>query len=544
MVKRRDLLRGGAAIAGGYALGFTRPWPAAASLVSRGDTTIVRGRTRLASYTVPPGRTLRFDPNRDVTLELRGNLVVRGTLEMRPNRGVTHTLRFVGIDESRFVGGGVDVLGSDVGLWVVDEGRLDIRGEPRAGWNRTGTDPTWRSGDEILTAPFAPGDFRTFARYRGSPSGSPSSGLATVTGPDGRVFTQEAFNLTRSVRIEGTRGGRTHVFIRSSAPQSIQYAAIRNVGPRRPTSDPQVPSASVLGRYGLHFMMCGDGSRGSKVVGTVIESCGAHAFVPHSSNGITFRDCVAYKVNEDAYWWDPGSATNDTTWDHCMAAKLVPIPSFRGYRLAGFLLGGGAGNALLDSVTVGNRGSTGATGFIWPETGSSLWTFKGCVAHNNKTDGIFVWQNNLSPQVIQDFVAFRNGYGIEHGAYRNAFAYERCTTFQNGVGMRLWAVSVAVPSGPLRWIDSNFDDGMQVVQHRVAPQNPALIADTPCSRVVVAEAGGQAPGAYDFVRTGLEPSDWTVEAMAPSSVYRVQRADSTAYRVYPDGSTAPIPAFA
>ena len=146
--------------------------------------------------------------------------------------------------------------------------------------------------------------------------------------------------------------------------------------------------------------------------------------------------------------------------------------------------------------------------------------------------------------MIQDFVAFRNRYGIEHGAYLNAFAYERCTTFENGRGMLLHAVSATAASGPLRWIDSNFADGIEVVQHTLAPENPAVIVDSPCSTVVVAEAGGRAGGAYDFIRTGLEPSDWTVSSMHPSSVYRVQRADGTAYRVNPDGTTAPIPAFA
>jgi hypothetical protein len=540
-MRRREFLRAGAVVAGGYALGVSRVLPAEAGLLDRGDITLVQGNSRLASLEVAAGHTLRFNPARNVTLELRGNLVVRGTLEMKPNKGVRHILRFVGIDETRFVGGGMDVLASDVGLWVMGSGKLDIRGDPRAGWNSNGQDATWRRGDEVLTTPFAPGDSTTFARYSGG-SASSAGGLATVKGPDGRVFTQEAFNLTRTVRIEGTRRGRTHIFIRSSAPQSIRYAAIRHVGPRQGA----LPNENhfVVGRYGLHFHMCGDGSRGSQVVGTVVRDCGSHAFVPHMANGITFEDCVAYSVNEDAYWWDPGAATNDTMWNHCLAAKMVPIPSFRGYRLAGFLLGGGTGNSLIDSVAVGNLGKSGATGFIWPETGSGLWTFQGCIAHNNTTDGIFVWQNNSSPNVIQDFVAFRNRYGIEHGAYNNAFAYERCATFENGRGLRLHAVSVAADSGPLRWIDSNFADGIEVIPHRLAPQAPALIVDSPCSFVLVAEADGQAGGAYDFIRTGLEPSDWTVSSMHGSSVYRVQRADGTAYRVKPDGTIAPIAAFA
>ena len=112
--------------------------PAAAGLLARGNVTLVNDSSRLASLEVAAGHTLRFDPSKNVTLELRGNLVVRGTLEMKPNKGVRHILRFVGIDETRFVGGGMTVLSSDVGLWVMGNGKLDIRGDPRAGWNDTG----------------------------------------------------------------------------------------------------------------------------------------------------------------------------------------------------------------------------------------------------------------------------------------------------------------------------------------------------------------------------------------------------------------------
>jgi hypothetical protein len=262
------------------------------------------------------------------------------------------------------------------------------------------------------------------------------------------------------------------------------------------------------------------------------------------SNGVTFTDCIAYGVNEDAYWWDPGTATDDTTLSHCMAAKIVPIPSFRGSRLAGFNLGGGSGNALSDSVVVGNEGNKQAAGFIWPESGSGLWSFNGCVAHNNKRDGLFVWQNNASPHRIEDFAAFRNTYGIEHGAYNNVFDFERCVTFENARGLLIHAVSATAASGPLRWIDGNFQDGILVSRHTLEPAQPALFVDSPCAAVVVDERQGRAAGEYNFVRTGLEPSDWTVTVMHPSSVYRVQRADDSAYQVNADGTTTPIPAFA
>jgi hypothetical protein len=290
--------------------------------------------------------------------------------------------------------------------------------------------------------------------------------------------------------------------------------------------------------------MCGNGSRGSRVEGTVVRDCGSHAFVPHMSDGVTFDDCVAYGTNEDAYWWDPGTSTNETVWTHCLAARVVPIPAFRGNRLAGFNLGLGSGNAAVDCVTVGNLGNKSGTGFIWPESGSGVWGFQGCISHNNKSDGLFVWLNTGGGHVIGDFVAFRNGCGIEHGAYRNAFAYERCMTFQNARGMRLHAVSSGSGSEALRWIDSRFDDGIEVVRHTVAPEGPAVVVDSPCSTVVVSAGGGKAGGAYDFIRTGLEPSDWTVSTMEPSSIYRVQREDATAYQVNPDGTATEIPAFA
>jgi hypothetical protein len=292
--------------------------------------------------------------------------------------------------------------------------------------------------------------------------------------------------------------------------------------------------------------MCDNGSRGSKVRGTVIRDCGSHAFVPHTSHGVAFRDCIAFGINEDAFWWDGGERTDDTSWIHCLAANLVPIPDFRGYRLAGFNLGVGTNNRLVGSVVVGNQGNKSAGGFSWPEKGGSgLWLFQNCVAHNNKAAGIFVWQNNAGNHVIEDYVAYRNGLGIWHGAYNNLYDYERCVTFENDIGLRVEAVSkIATPSaGPLRWNESLFADGVKFGHHNLPPGTPALFVDSPCASVLVDERRSQAGGAYDFVGTGLEPSNWQVTTMHPSSVYRVQRADGTAYRVTSTGAVQ-IPSFA
>jgi hypothetical protein len=493
-----------------------------------GDVTVVRGSVRSPARTIAVGKTLRFDPNADVTMEMTGNLVVEGTLEMRPNQGVTHTLRFVGIDESRFVGGGMEVLGSDVGLWVNGRGRLDLQGEPRAGWNRSGKDPTWKPTDEVLTTPFAPGNHSTFASYSGH--------LATVSAPGGRVLTQEAFNLTRSVRIEGSPSGRTHVTIMSSAPQTVRYAAIRYVGPRH-------NGLPVLGRYGLHFHHCGDGSRGSSVEGTVVRDCGNHAFVPHGSHGVTMRDCVSYNTAETAFWWDEGARTDDTLWDHCLAA-LLPDNSSRA-NTNGFLLGVGAGNTCMDSVCAGNANSDPGAGFQWPSQANqqpeNVWTFQDCIAHNNLGNGIRVWENDFHHHLIQGFVGFRNGLGVFHGAYRNRFAYTDSVCFENGSGLELWAVSQAASVDVIRFDGCRFD-GVKIGHHAEPPMAPGVFADSNLGRVVLDEDLG--PGWYDFIRCDLEPSDWKVERMNPASRYRVQRLDGTAYRVDQSGTTTPIPAFA
>ena len=65
------------------------------------------------------------------------------------------------------------------------------------------------------------------------------------------------------------------------------------------------------------------------------------------------------------------------------------------------------------------------------------------VAHNNRRNGIFVWQNTPIRHRISDFTVYHNGgAGIEHGAYGNAYVYERLALFGNReAGIHLHAVS-------------------------------------------------------------------------------------------------------
>ncbi len=237
------------------------------------------------------------------------------------------------------------------------------------------------------------------------------------------------------------------------------------MGPRQVGSDD--PTVGVLGRYALHFHHSEDGSRGSTVRGTVVRDAGSHAFVPHGSNGITITDSISYNTFDEAYWWDPGHTSDDTVYDHDVAALVQVDPEYRGYELTGFTIAEGLRNTLHDCVAVGVQGNIDASGFTWPEgvNDSGIWNFsKGNIAHNNKVDGIFAWQNDHQPHVIANFVAYHNGEaGIDHGAYGNAYHYENSTLYGNGeVALHLKGVGTGVDEFGhlrLRFDNMTFDGG-------------------------------------------------------------------------------------
>jgi hypothetical protein len=434
------------------------------------DIAVVRGRVlldrnvRVAGVVIKAGSALIFAPEKNRTLETTGNVAVHGKLVMRPaNQNIVHRLRFIGVSERRFAGGGMRVLRSDIGLWVMDHGRLLISGSPKLAWTRTidgvpagadwielQEDPVgWSVGDEIVLTPTeSPTVEGHHTRYD----------QATIVAISGRMiqlsrstrfahpavdlgagirFTPEVLNLSRNVQIEGTRRGRAHIFIHAMHSQSVQNAAIRHMGPRRRSSDGY--TKPVLGRYGLHFHHCEDGSRGSLVSGVVVRDCGAHAFVPHMSHGITFTDCISHNTFEGAYWFDPRRrhkkrlpGTNDTLYERCVASLVRTDPPFRP-NWGAYLMGTGRGNVARSCVAVGVGGQKTSCGFYWSKlSAGGVWGFEDCVAHNNAADGIFAYQNNGSAHVISRFRAYHNGRaGIEHGAYKNRFTYQDSALYGN-----------------------------------------------------------------------------------------------------------------
>jgi hypothetical protein len=464
---------------------------------------------------------LVFAPQASAALLSRGNVVVRGQLVMQPAAAsVRHTLRFVDVDESKFVGGGMEIVDSDVGLWVTDEGLVETAGAAKRPWTRATTglpagtrtitvqDATgWLPGDAIAIAPTTrptPDNDKfhldvdhcltydetvvesvsgNTIRLRDSLRHEhPVVQFADWTGTV-RTYGAEVMNLSRNVVIEGTPTGRAHVmFLHAVNPQQLSHVEIRHMGPRQLTpqnreelrdgeddaeTDADGKEFGLLGRYGLHFHHCGDGSRGTIVEGVVAHAIGSHAFVPHESHGITLRECVAHDTQNSAFWYDLNDravrdhpATHDSLWERCLASKVVAPPGHpEGYRLTGFMLaeGNDHSNKCVDCVAVGVytdgrqiTNSAVSSGFQWPSRGRAIWAFSGCLAHNIGGSGILAWQNDENVHLLEKFTAYHCGKsGIDHGAYANFWHYRDCVAYANRRGgVALHAVTRRTKSTP------------------------------------------------------------------------------------------------
>lgn len=483
--------------------------PSAEDHVTVSGHVVIDGDVQARTITVPVGSMLEYHPDVSAAVTVSGNVVIEGLLRMQPSaHEVEHVLRFVGIDETKMVGGHTDrPLDSDVGLWIVGDGVLHAEGTDKVGWNRTGEDPSWQPGDDIRVAPMEKGDTTTFAPF------APGSPVPYVEAANGEVHRAEVFNLTRNVRIEGggsnsasvlEDNGRPHVqFLHCNNPQTIRNVELAYVGPRAPAGD---WSTGIEGRYGLHFHMCRDGSRGSVVESVVIRDAGNSAFVPHSSHGITFRDTVSFSTYESAYWWDPGHETNDVLYDRAAAFRIRTSPDFRGYELDGFTLGSGKNMVVRDSVVVGSRGQrANAGGFHWPSSsnaGNNEWVFERNVAHNNRGAGISSWQNTSGDHVVADFVSYRNGQGVVHGAYLNSYTYRDGHAFENGADVVSKALSRSVREQ--KWERMVIQGDLHISSHALSAESghPVVFKDLDLGgSVIVDEGSKQVDSVYAFLST-------------------------------------------
>lgn len=399
-----------------------------------------------------------FDPDRAVRVDSTANVVVNGRLVMIPdNPAVKHELRFVGVNESRFRGGGMQVLDSDVGLWVVGSGQLVTEGAAKRGWTNArggigagartvAVDDArgWRVGDEIVISPTAnPGSGSNGARRALTYDGFHEATITAVQGNSvtfspatsrahpqvNGKWTAEVMNLSRNVVIRGEDNShKSHIFIRSNKPQFVKFAELLHLAPGRLSSDGIDASGQKLGRYALHFHHAGDGTQGSIVEGVSLHQFGNHGFVPHESYGITFFDTVAYDGANSPYWWDQGDDSHDILWDRTIGARTGGIDGV-------YFLGNGQNIAVRNSVAVGGIHKFNNGGFKWDNHGGS-WDFHNNLSHNIYGDGVHIWQNTNDDHILHGLDVYHvTGEGVSLGAYTNNYHFKDFEIFgANGIG--------------------------------------------------------------------------------------------------------------
>lgn len=477
--------------------------------------------------------TLILDPNKSITITTNSNIIVTGKLVSRPILPAVHTIRFTGIDESKFLGGGEVVLLSDVGLWVTGAGQLDIQGEEKTAWtNVVGAIKlgdisftvkeanNWRIGDEIVIARTSKTAIDDDVRKIADISGT----KITVDKPlfdhpmVNNQWTAEVLNLTRNLRIEGTPGGMSHTFVMSMMMQNVMYCQFRYMGPRKNTVGDSAKEP-VKGRYALHFHHCMEANAGMCAEGNVARDCNNHSFVTHMSHNMCWCDNIVYNALETGFWYDMGDATHGLEYEHNIVGKIGYVPGSRtledadtpSFGAGGFLLGMGDGNKCFDNVCFGiisAIGIDGAGAYQWRNNDESTWIkFKNNIAHNC-SEALDIWQNTAMNHTLEGFIAYCCTSGGRLGAYANDYLYKDCTFFES---------PLLVKAGSLTNLRTRFE-GLTIINGGpgygdYAGVNAGIIqVGSPVDTI----GDGQPPVLYrncklincDFVLAGGEKAHW------------------------------------
>lgn len=474
---------------------------------------VLENDTIKGDVVVPAGETWLIGPN----VWIEGNLRTdSGTIAMRPGS----SLHFIGANPEEYVGGGMGwdpKYARDIGVWVGRAGVLDIRGTPKVGWNRTGSDPSWSPNDELWITPTERGDYAPRRWYPGEP----------IPQIDPRVPAAEVINVTRDILIEGP----AHILITSKKPQRIEYVTLRNMGITNLAHE-----GPVMGRYALHLHYARDGSRGTMIRGVAAVESGGRVFVPHESHGITMIDNVSVNSLGEAFWWDIGDRTDDLTVDRLAVSGVHAHRSVTGKmsRNAAVTMGGGYNMVMRNSVVSGARGTSGAHGFEWPSGadnyGPSVWEFnEGNVAHNVEGSGVRLWFNKGENHVIENLITYRNGAaGIENGAYRNSHRYINTLSVDDRMVQHSSSNEHAVDGGPSRFegVEVYAADGAALAFGvlNLPPLQPTEFVDcklegSPGSPDVLWNTEKAAnPLQIVFRNCGLTPDDFMVTGSFPAAI--------------------------
>jgi len=533
----------------------------------------VSGERTVKNLYITPGQLCEFDPKVSSTLRVTaGSILVEGTLRMRPESpDIVHRIVFENVNESGFKGGGLgpsgpsdSILATDPGLWAMRDGVLDIEGSKKTGWTREPTTAeAWTAKCELRITPTANGDFNSRPWKMGD----------AVPRAYDAVPNAEVFNLTRNVVIGGTPSGRSHVFVNTNGPQTIKYATFEHTGPRCSCSGSENGNkvGPIVGRWGVHFHMMGDASRGSLVEGVVVSRSAGRGFVPHTSHGITFRDTVAYDVQAGGYWWDVNDKTTthpteDTLFDHTLAVDTTS----NGFFLPDSDIAGS--NVIRDSVAAGvepDTFSTTVAGFQWASRGDGVWLTEDVVSHNNRRNW-YRWNNHAIPELSTGTTMYNGKAAVMHGAYKANHLYEGLTlrgdllewkTASGGKNLESSADNLLAGVTDFDIdVGGNYPQAVLLAGAQVSGGEPSSFVDGTLAgytgKFAVAGKLMHHSRAFDFVRvetkdgTELGPEDISLSAKntkkGMNTIVRIQKSNGQAWRMVYTGNslkTTSISAF-
>jgi hypothetical protein len=200
------------------------------------------------------------------------------------------------------------------------EGRWDSHGTPMSrSWVKLGApakagdtavslaEPVtgWKAGDKVIL---------TGTQQHGNPKTESHTEERIVAAVDGARLTLdrplelahagdgdyrgEVANLSRNVVVESAdpAGVRGHTMYHRNSAGSLTYTEFRHLGKR-----------DVLGKYSLHFHLCGDTMRGSSVVGNSIWDSHNRWLTIHGTDYLVARDNVGYKSVGHGFFLEDGT---------------------------------------------------------------------------------------------------------------------------------------------------------------------------------------------------------------------------------------------
>jgi hypothetical protein len=206
-------------------------------------------------------------------------------------------------------------------------GRMDFHGAPmNRTWVRLGatakkgdnvitlSEPVtgWKVGDRIIVTMTGVAPTSGYSHPGSNPKGTTTEegsiqaidgDKLTLSAPlehehlGAGLFRGEVANLSRNVVVESAdKQSRGHTMYHRYSAGAISYAEFRHLG-----------KEGILGRYALHYHLCGDTMRGSFVLGASIWDSDNRWLAIHGTNYLVVRDNVGYKSKGHGFFLEDGT---------------------------------------------------------------------------------------------------------------------------------------------------------------------------------------------------------------------------------------------